>query len=57
MKGMHFLIMGFLLLPSLARADNFALSGYTEVGERSTAEDYFPDKDKFKISILQKRLC
>ena len=28
------------MLPSLARADDFVLSGYTEVGKRSTAEDY-----------------
>jgi len=39
-KGVLFLIMGLLLLPSLARADDFVLSGYAEVGERSTAEDY-----------------
>ena len=50
-----FLIVGILILPSLARADLFAeaegentlakaddftLSGYAEAGERSTAEDY-----------------
>jgi len=35
-----FLIIGFLVLPSLARADDFVLSGYTEVGKRSTSEDY-----------------
>jgi len=35
-----FLIIGLLILPSLARADDFVLSGYTEVGKRSTAEDY-----------------
>ena len=35
-----FLIIGILVLPSLARADDFVLSGYTEVGKRSTAEDY-----------------
>ncbi len=37
---MLFLIIGFLVLPSFARADDFVLSGYTEVGQRSTAEDY-----------------
>ena len=35
-----FLIIGVLVLPSLAAADDFALSGYTEVGKRSTSEDY-----------------
>ena len=50
-----FLIIGILVLLSLPRADSFAeaegestsakvddfiLSGYTEVGKRSTAEDY-----------------
>lgn len=45
------LIVGILILPSLARAeesaeaqrakaDDFTLSGYAEAGERSTAEDY-----------------
>lgn len=28
-----------LVLPSLARADDFVLSGYTEAGKRSIAED------------------
>ena len=40
MKWVFFLIVGILTLPSLAIADDFTLSGYTEVGERSTAEDY-----------------
>lgn len=35
-----FLIIGILILPSFVRADDFTLSGYTEVGKRSTAEDY-----------------
>lgn len=50
-KKWLFLIIGILILPSLARAeepaeaqkakaDDFTLSGYTEVGKRSTAEDY-----------------
>ena len=39
-KKWLFLIIGLLILPSLARADDFTLSGYTEVGRRSTAEDY-----------------
>ncbi|MBU3934683.1 hypothetical protein KKC00_01830, partial [Patescibacteria group bacterium] len=50
-KRWLFLIVGILILPSLARAeepaeaqrakaDDFVLSGYTEVGKRSTAEDY-----------------
>ena len=50
-KKWFFLIIGILILPSLALADEpaeaqrakvdaFTLSGYTEVGERSTAEDY-----------------
>lgn len=30
----------FLLTPSLARADDFVASGYSEAGKRSTAEDY-----------------
>ncbi|MBU4346063.1 MAG: hypothetical protein KKH29_01885 [Candidatus Omnitrophica bacterium] len=34
------LIIGLLILPSLARADDFVLSGYTEAGKKSTAEDY-----------------
>jgi len=40
MKRALFLIIGFLVLPSFARADDFTLSGYTEAGKRSTAEDY-----------------
>ena len=62
MKRLLFVIIGLLILPSLARADlsteakgeslpdrqagtlakadDFTLSGYTEVGKRSTAEDY-----------------
>ena len=41
MKRVLFVIVvGFLVLPSLAAADDFVLSGYTEVGKRSTAEDY-----------------
>ncbi len=40
MKRAFFLIIGLLVLPSVARADDFTLSGYTEVGKRSTAEDY-----------------
>lgn len=40
MKGVFFLIIGLLLLPSLAWADDFVFSGYTEVGKRSTVEDY-----------------
>jgi len=39
-KKWLFLIIGLLILPSLARADDFVLSGYTEIGKRSTAEDY-----------------
>jgi len=39
-KRAFFLIIGLLVLPSVARADDFTLSGYTEVGKRSTAEDY-----------------
>ncbi|PIU42406.1 MAG: hypothetical protein COS99_00405, partial [Candidatus Omnitrophica bacterium CG07_land_8_20_14_0_80_42_15] len=64
-KRWLFLIVGLLVLPSLARADlaadrysgalakeeaegasasaekdNFVISGYTEIGEKSTAEDY-----------------
>ncbi len=50
-KKWFFLIIGILILPSLAladepaeaqraKADDFTLSGYTEVGKRSTAEDY-----------------
>ena len=50
-KKWFFLIIEILILPSLALADEpaeaqrakvdaFTLSGYTEVGERSTAEDY-----------------
>ncbi|MBT9131254.1 MAG: hypothetical protein DDT41_01558 [candidate division WS2 bacterium] len=35
-----FLIIGILVLPSLAQADDFTVSGYSEVGRRSTAEDY-----------------
>ncbi len=41
--GTLFLIIGLLALPSLAWADlspDFVLSGYTEIGRRSTAEDY-----------------
>jgi len=34
------LIISFLILPSLARAEGFSLSGYTELGKSSTAEDY-----------------
>ena len=34
------LIIGLLVLPSFARSDDFTLSGYTEAGKRSTAEDY-----------------
>src|SRR3989338_9473326 len=34
------LIIGLLVLPSFARSDDFTLSGYTEAGNRSTAEDY-----------------
>jgi len=33
-------IIGFLFLPFLVWADNFTFSGYTEIGTRSTAEDY-----------------
>jgi len=40
MKRAFFLIIGLLVLPSLAVADDFVLSGYTEVGKRSTSEDY-----------------
>ena len=40
MKRAFFLIIGLLVLPSLAAADDFVLSGYTEVGKRSTSEDY-----------------
>ena len=55
MKRTLFLIIGLLVLPSLtaadlspeaegestsAKGDDFVLSGYTEVGRRSTAEDY-----------------
>lgn len=40
MKWVIFFIIGVLILPSLATADDFLLSGYTEVGKRSTAEDY-----------------
>ena len=40
MKWVIFFVIGLLTLPSLAIADDFVLSGYTEVGERSTAEDY-----------------
>ena len=40
MKRALFLIIGLLVLPSFARADDFTLSGYTEAGKRSTAEDY-----------------
>jgi len=50
-KRWLFIIVGLLVLPSLAlanepaeaqraKADDFTLSGYTEVGKRSTAEDY-----------------
>jgi hypothetical protein len=49
-KKWLFLIIGILVLPSLGRADlspeasakgdDFILSGYTEVGRKSTAEDY-----------------
>jgi len=39
-KRWLFLIIGLLVLPTLAGADDFVLSGYTEVGKRSTAEDY-----------------
>lgn len=34
------LIVGLLVLPSLAQADDFTVSGYSEVGRRPTAEDY-----------------
>ncbi len=34
------LIIGILVLPSLAQADDFTVSGYSEVGRRPTAEDY-----------------
>jgi hypothetical protein len=34
------LIIGLLILPSLVRAGDFTLSGYTEVGRKSQAEDY-----------------
>ncbi len=34
------LLIGLLILPSLAIADDFTLSGYAEVGKKSTAEDY-----------------
>jgi hypothetical protein len=40
MRKQLFVIIGFLILSSLAQADDFVLSGYTEVGKRSTAEDY-----------------
>ncbi len=40
MKGAVFVIIGILLFCSLAEAEDFVLSGYTEVGKRSTAEDY-----------------
>lgn len=39
-KKALFLIIGVLVLPFSARADDFTLSGYTEAGKRSTAEDY-----------------
>ena len=39
-KRALFLIIGLLVLPSLTQADDFTLSGYTEIGRRSTAEDY-----------------
>jgi len=40
MKRALFLIIGILILPSFAQADDFTLSGYTEIGRKSTAEDY-----------------
>src|SRR4030065_936830 len=40
MKRAFFLIIGLLVLPSFAHAHDFTLSGYTEAGKRSTAEDY-----------------
>jgi hypothetical protein len=40
MKWVIFLIIGPLIMPSLALADDFITSGYTEIGKRSTAEDY-----------------
>lgn len=39
-KKALFLIIGVLVLPSLAHADDFTSSGYSEAGKRSTAEDY-----------------
>lgn len=40
MKWVIFVIIEALILPSVAIADDFVLTGYTEVGKRSTAEDY-----------------
>lgn len=40
MKQVIFIIIGILSLPSLGLADDFTLSGYAEIGKRSTAEDY-----------------
>lgn len=41
MKCLLFLVFSlFLISLSLAQADDFTLSGYTEIGKRSTADDY-----------------
>lgn len=40
MRKLIFFVIGLLILPSLSWADDFTLSGYTEVGRKSQAEDY-----------------
>ena len=47
-----FLIIGILVLPSFVRADDFTLSGYTEVGKRSTAEDYEEEGTDDDLSLI-----
>ena len=47
MRGVIFVIIGLTLLSSLAIADDFVLTGYTEVGKRSTAEDYEDEDDDY----------
>jgi hypothetical protein len=44
-KRAFILVIGLLLLPSLSSAEDFILSGYTEAGKRSTADDY-EDEDE-----------
>lgn len=40
MKKACFFIAGLFILPVIAHASDFVVVGYTEAGERSTAEDY-----------------